>query len=167
MIKIPLIVSVLFIVFACKSKTQNDAENTAEQIRSMTNPTSPTGAVEALAAVAGSEVVGEWEKSFYGKDKNDNGKIEEDEKESAENNWGGSSYFLFNDDGTCQYESIKLVGFYEVKDDGGQKTIFVYPALNGQPSKENALRYRIFSGPTSNEMVLSISGVIVGYRRTK
>ncbi|HEY0677883.1 MAG TPA: lipocalin family protein [Chitinophagaceae bacterium] len=97
----------------------------------------------------GKGVTGEWEQANTVLDQNGNNLLEEAERQKPMSTKIGSYYLKFNSDGTCLVGEMKFEGTYEVKDDGGEQTIFIQ---TGDPQR---LRIKSLN---SDEMVLMPSG---------
>ena len=87
-------------------------------------------------------------------------------KTSARNTTVGTSYFHFKSDGSCEYESIRFEGKYEILPKGNKKAIYIYPIYNGKVLKEDPI-IRTFYKEPGDEMIIWIAGTLVGYKRIK
>lgn len=97
----------------------------------------------------GEGVTGEWEQANTVLDQNGNNLLEEVERQKPMSTKIGSYYLKFNSDGTCLVGEMKFEGTYEVKDEGGEQTIFIQ---TGDPQR---LRIKSLN---PDEMVLMPSG---------
>ena len=135
-----LFIVCIALVSSCGSNNDGASTKSANE----TNPETST-----TAGKEGKGVIGEWEQVNTVLDQNGNNLLEEAERQKPMSNKIGSYYLKFNSDGTCLVGEIKFEGTYELKDDGGEQTIFIQ---TGDPQ-----RLRIKS-LTTDEMVLMPSG---------
>ena len=113
------------------------------------SPDQLTSETAVTKSKQGTGVTGEWEQVTTVLDQNGNNLLEDAERQKPMPTKIGSYYLKFSSDGTCLVGDMKFEGTYEVKDDGGEQTIFIQ---TGDPQR---LRIKSLN---SDEMVLMPSG---------
>jgi hypothetical protein len=90
---------------------------------------------EHLSPIQDNDIIGSWSLEFQAFDKNNNGKLDEAERQKANT---GRHFYQFNADGTCLIHTLKLKGYYELKNEGNKKRLYTYIYDEGKPVRENA-----------------------------
>jgi hypothetical protein len=102
----------------------------------------------ALAPLQGESIIGSWRLSLQTVDKNNNGKLDEEERKNGNT---GRHFYQFKTDGTCLIHTLKLKGHYELKNVGGKQRLYTYIDEEGSSTPEN--KWYIIS-VSKTEMIL-------------
>ena len=108
--------------------------------------TAPKDATKA--SFQDNSIIGSWTLQLQAFDNNSNGKLDEEERKKGNT---GKHFYQFNADGTCLIHTMKLKGWYELKDEAGKKRLYTYVDDEGTSTPENKW-YVISVGKT--EMIL-------------
>ena len=101
-------------------------------------------------------IVGEWEQQYTCFDKNDNYKLEAEEKKASGTHLG-FDWFKFNADGSCvRDKDIKFKGTYEIQEKNGNKKLVIQGG--------DKLRYSI-TELTDKELILGTDGAFIVFKR--
>jgi hypothetical protein len=93
-------------------------------------------------------IIGSWNLVMQAFDDNGNGKLDDAERKKGS---GGRHFYQFKTDGTCLIHTLKLKGYYELKDEGGKKRLYTYIDDEGKKTPEN--KWYVIS-VTKTEMIL-------------
>jgi len=104
--------------------------------------------VECKQVSQDNPLIGSWSLSLQAFDENDNGKLDDEERKKGNTN---KHFYQFKTDGTCLIHTLKLKGYYELKEEGGKKRLYTYIDEDGKKTPENKW-YVISIGKT--EMIL-------------
>jgi len=80
-------------------------------------------------------IIGSWNVLLQVFDDNNNGKLDDEERGKGNS---GKYFYQFNADGTCFIHTLKLKGYYELKNEGGKKRLYTYLDDKGTRMRENA-----------------------------
>ncbi len=103
-------------------------------------------------------IVGEWEQQYTCFDKNDNYKLDFDEKKASGTRLG-FDWFSFSADGSClRDKDVKFKGTYSIQEKNGNKKLLIEGGDN--------LRYTIVE-LTEKELILGADGAFIVFKRIK
>jgi hypothetical protein len=88
-----------------------------------------------LGSLQADGIIGSWSLVMQAFDDNSNGKLDDNERMKGS---GGRHFYQFNADGTCLIHTLKLKGWYELKDQNGKKRLYTYVDDGGTKTPENA-----------------------------
>ena len=80
-------------------------------------------------------IIGSWSLVLQAFDNNSNGKLDEAERKKGN---AGRHFYQFNANGTCLIHTMKLKGWYELKNEDGKKRLYTYLDDQGTKTRENA-----------------------------
>ena len=142
---LPLII--LFI--SCGNSNANKKE---------TDATAGVNAVTTAEETQSNGIVGEWEQQYTAYDKNNNYKLDPEEKKASGVRLG-FNWFKFNAGGTClRDKDLKFEGTYKVEEKNGERRLVIEGGDN--------LRYSI-TELTENELILGADGAFIVFKRIK
>ena len=125
-------------------------------LQSGTNLTIPNGsnltthknATSYLSSSQDDNITGSWSLLLQAFVDNRNGKLDETERKKGNTN---KHFYQFNADGSCLIHTLKLKGYYELKNEGGKRRLYTYIDDDGSKMRENA--WYVIS-VSKNEMIL-------------
>lgn len=91
--------------------------------------------IQNLLFSQGDGIIGSWNLLLQAFDDNSNGKLDEQERKKGNTN---KHFYQFNADGTALVHTLKLKGYYELKNEDGKKRLYTYVDDEGTRMKENA-----------------------------
>ena len=90
---------------------------------------------QCLLSSQGDDIIGSWSLILQAFDDNSNGKLDDNERKKGNS---GRHFYQFNTDGTCLVYTMKLKGYYELKNEDGKKRLYTFADDNGTWVRENA-----------------------------
>jgi len=93
------------------------------------------GTIRSLSSSQEDGIIGSWNLLLQVFDDNSNGKLDDEERKKGN---AGKYFYQFNGDGTCLIHTMKLKGYYELKNEGGKKRLYIDFDDKGSRSRENA-----------------------------
>ena len=140
---------VLITFMSCGNGT--DQKSKAEQ--TIGNKATATGVKEQQK---GNGIIGEWEQQYTCFDKNNNYKLEREEK-LASGTRLGFDWFRFNSDGSClRDKDMKFKGTYSIQEKNGTKKLVIEGG--------DKLRYTIIE-LADTELILGSNGAFIVFKR--
>lgn len=80
-------------------------------------------------------IIGSWTLVLQAFDDNNNGKLDDEERKKGNI---GRHFYQFKADGSCLIHTLKLKGYYELKNVDGKKRLYTYIDDEGTKTPENA-----------------------------
>jgi hypothetical protein len=147
--KVRMLTLILLLMISCGgSNSEKNAASTAIA----------ENASASLSSAQQDGVVGEWEQQYTCFDKNNNNKLEPEEKKPS-NTRVGFDWFRFNADGSClRDKDVKFKGTYEIQEKNGNKKLVIQGGDN--------LRYTIHE-LTDKELILGSDGGFIVFKKIK